>query len=213
MRSFPPIDPKIPGQEWYYALDKLKGNIALDIGAHGGDYSLRLSRRFVSVYAFEPDPTNRYVLETNIRVNRVRSVNIDPRAVSDLSARAMLRRSSKVRSGSTLSQKHYDWVTFDSASEVETVSLDDWYRENRRPRVGFVKIDAEGHETAILKGAGELFSLARPLVGLEVHGPAKSLGKCECEACSLLRSYGYVLDTRKPALNATAHWSLGTPSS
>jgi FkbM family methyltransferase len=209
MRNFRPADTNIPGQEWYYVLDKLRGSVAVDIGAHVGDYSLRLSKRFEKVHAFEPDPTNRYVLETNLRLNKVQNVEVDPRAVSDRSGKAMLRRSSKVRTGSTLASKHYGWVEFDSSVEVETISLDDWYEENNRPLVGFVKIDTEGHEAVVLHGGSKLFRVKKPIVGLEVHGPTEGTEECRCKACSILRSYGYDLETRKPYPNADAHWTLG----
>jgi FkbM family methyltransferase len=212
MRAFPPVSVSTPGQEWFYVLDKISGEVALDIGAHAGDYSLRLSKRFVRVIAFEPDPTNKYCLETNLRVNKVENVTVDPRAVSGTVGKAVLRRSSKVPSGSTLSSRHYDWVEFDSSIEVDTVSLDVWSAANEHLPVSFVKIDAENHEFAVLKGADTLLTKQKPLVGLEVHGPTEGLNECICRSCSLLRSYDYVLETRKPSPGADAHWSLGRPA-
>ncbi len=214
LRDFPPADESIRDQEWYAYLNEINGRIALDIGAHAGDYSLRFSKRFEKVIAFEPDPTNRYVLLQNIKRNNVRNISVDSRAVSRTSGTAVLRRSTKVRSGSTLEPSHYDWVSFDGYCQVETVSLDNWQRENPESHVDFVKIDAENHEGSVLEGAARLVLSQKPLVGLEVHQPTDRFevtGKCLCNACQVLASYGYTLDTRKPTHDADAHWSFGRP--
>jgi FkbM family methyltransferase len=75
---------------------------------------------------------------------------------------------------------------------VPTVSLD-WLLD-RFPAPSFVKIDVEGGELAVLKGASRLLSEARPAILCEVFGERRS------EVDALLRGFGYELfDAVRPA--------------
>lgn len=53
-----------------------------------------------------------------------------------------------------------------SSTQVETISLDDFVRENNLPRVDFIKADIEGFERHMLAGAQETLARFAPKLAL-----------------------------------------------
>jgi hypothetical protein len=52
---------------------------------------------------------------------------------------------------------------------VETETLDSWWDRSGRPEVDVLKLDTEGSELLILRGACALIEHCRPVVFLEIH--------------------------------------------
>jgi hypothetical protein len=57
-------------------------------------------------------------------------------------------------------------------SLVSCIKLDDFVKENPRPT--FLKVDVEGAESEVLKGAEMLFRTIRPLLVCEIHDEANA---------------------------------------
>ena len=125
----------------------------LDIGAQSGFYSLLLSRLVGPegmVFAFEPLPANFRILEENVSLNNIQNVTIRPRSrigaarvISALSFRTRRLPSSRAHlSKATIS------VRFRSLRYPSMISF-------ARPDspIQFIKMDVEGAETAVLRGA------------------------------------------------------------
>src|SRR2546427_266974 len=132
------------------------GMRVVDLGAHIGYYTL-LAGRAVGptgkVYAFEPVPSTFTLLVKNIEVNRYESVVATiPKAISDTTSRTriFLRKGSSVSAASF--PDHHD----QACVEVETISLDEFFREKNWPKVHLVKMDIEGAEKRALDGMREL---------------------------------------------------------
>jgi len=130
------------------------GDVALDIGANIGWYSLLLSRLMPEasiVYAFEPDPLNYELLSHNIRSNAARNVVPVNCAVSDKKEIKRLYRYSNNNLG------RHSLLDINSANYVEVQAnvLDDFLSEMRVDfsRIKFIKIDIEGYEYFALCGA------------------------------------------------------------
>ena len=51
---------------------------------------------------------------------------------------------------------------------VQTETLDGWWRGHGRPSIDVVKVDAEGAELLILRGADEVLAQCRPTIFLEI---------------------------------------------
>jgi FkbM family methyltransferase len=131
------------------------GDLALDIGANIGWYSLLFDRlaagKDVTVLACEPDPGNCSLLNENIALNSAEAVQVCPAAVADTVGTATLFQHSDSNRG-----RHSLLPVNDGGSvEVRTVVMDDYLAEKglaeRTPRV--IKIDVEGFELMVLKGA------------------------------------------------------------
>lgn len=148
-----------------------KGMTAIDIGAHQGFYTLLLSLKIGSegkVIAFEPSPKEQRKLIWNLRLNRCRNVQVEPFAVGSRSERAELFVVPNRFSGlDSLRPPNIKEVV--RPVRVQVCSLDDYLSEKGIASVDFVKIDAEGAELEILKGAQRLLiQPPRPILLVEI---------------------------------------------
>ncbi len=129
------------------------GDTVLDVGAHIGVYSTLLAQlvgRKGKVIAYEPQPK---ILELNARPYP--QLIVRPFAVSDQAGtiRFVAERSSGLSHVTTGNG---------GATEVRTVRLDDELRELNLTHVDFLKIDVEGHEECVLRGASRLLTCDNP---------------------------------------------------
>jgi hypothetical protein len=74
-----------------------------------------------------------------------------------------------VSTRATLNRHVEEHQTGEQAIEVELATLDSVVERLGLARVGFMKIDVEGHELSVLRGAGNVLAQARPLVLLEAE--------------------------------------------
>ena len=131
------------------------GDIFLDIGANGGLFTVIAAKQVGPaghVYAFEPGQRELALLHQNIALNGLTNVTILERGVSDRSGTTKFAISSDGAMNSLAQTNHpsqqiQEWLT------IETVSLDDFIRDQPLPRVNFVKMDVEGAERLIFEGA------------------------------------------------------------
>lgn len=137
--------------------------LAVDIGANRGVYTWRLSRIAERVLAVEANPEYIPYLR-RIAPSKVEVVNA---AVSDRSGRTMLRvpREGAHRGGLGTVEPANLAVSADAEMHpIEARTLDD-LTSNRR--VSFIKIDVEGHELAVLRGAAKVLESDRPCLLIE----------------------------------------------
>lgn len=144
--------------------------ITLDIGSHIGFYTLLMAKIVGpkgTVYAFEPLPVNFRILEDNVRMNHLDNVRIFPKAVSDGSGTAtlLLDDDHELPGKSSLT---YRSSQGERLLEVETVTIDE-FMSSEQLSVNFIKIDVEGAEELVLKGALETIQQHRPILLIELH--------------------------------------------
>jgi FkbM family methyltransferase len=145
------------------------GDVVLDIGANFGLHTL-LGAQIIGpagrVFAFEPAAANLHLLRRNVRLNGFQDrVSIIPSAVSD-STQAQLPFSIP-SAGLSVTAFLATEGNGSTTHMVPNVRLDD-YRDLLRP-ARFIKIDVEGAELGVLKGAEGLVSSDRPVILAEVH--------------------------------------------
>jgi len=138
-----------------------EGDVAIDIGAHHGVYSLIMAARCGQsgrVIAFEPDPYACEVLERNLALNpTIRRPIVEHFACSDSAGMATLYslggnpQSSMARSAVEFSTEHKS-----EELSVSRITLDSYLRDRAIPTPSWVKIDTEGAEIRILKRAEDL---------------------------------------------------------
>jgi FkbM family methyltransferase len=163
----------------------------LDIGAQSGFYSLLLSRLVGPngmVFAFEPLPANFRILEENVSMNNIQNVTIRREAVSDSSGEISFEfphAEPSLLAGPTLEGD--DLGTF----QVPSVSLDDFVRQTGHS-VQFIKMDVEGAETAVLRGAGQTLREFHPPMIVELHNEPSQVGTHP--AIPLLEELGYQIE-------------------
>lgn len=134
-----------------------EGDVALDVGANIGWYSLLLDKLMPDnslIYAFEPDPLNYELLCSNIKLNNASKVVPVNFALSDKNEVRKLYQYSNNNLGrhSLLDINEGNYV------EVETITLDSYIDSAGIDvgRVKFLKIDVEGYEYFALCGATDL---------------------------------------------------------
>lgn len=145
-----------------------RGKTAVDVGAKLGMYTFRLLPHARDVVAFEPVPVLSTMLRHNFGKRRVR---VEPCALSDAPGRTTMRipygSDGEVKFGrSTIERSNalaHDDVARVEEIEVELKTLDQYDLRG----LGFIKIDVEGHELAVLGGA--LATLARETPNLLIE--------------------------------------------
>lgn len=149
----------------------LHGGVAIDVGANEGFYCLWLRRRADRVIAFEPNPSLVVLLQETLP----RDVTIEAYAVSDGSDVAVLRipviANVENLGMSTLAvDNRFETEQLTSQKEVRvpTISIDEYVRAHcSSARISFIKIDVEGHEEAVLRGAVAVIREHHPVLLVE----------------------------------------------
>lgn len=135
------------------------GDVALDLGAHIGYYTLLLARLVGPsgrVVAFEPDPLNYAILCRNVALNGLTNVELHPLAASDRPGRLKLYRSGDNAGDHRLHPAAEDRP----AVEVGVVTVDELLA-GRAAGVDFVKMDVQGSEGAVLEGMAGVLGRSR----------------------------------------------------
>jgi FkbM family methyltransferase len=152
------------------------GMRVLDIGAHGGFYALLLSKLVGptgQVIAFEPLPANYRVLEENLALNGVKNVQIQREAVGKCSGE--MEFSVPDPENSLVAGQVFPADPRGSMS-VQVVSLDDFLLE-RGVDVDFIKMDVEGAEGDIMRGARRTLETFHPRMMVELHDMDKQTSR------------------------------------
>lgn len=165
------------------------GSIFVDIGANKGDFSLLAAKMLGdsgSVIAIEPEPDNMGWIERSVRENGYDNISLHQFAISDLNGYAKLFLGSK--SGwHTLVQGQADRDR--GEIEVETRRLDDIIHADSPERPCMIKIDVEGAELSVLRGATHILSSRTDMVLLiDIH---PDMGVDPQQICSFLRNLDF----------------------
>ena len=150
--------------------------VAIDVGTSIGDFSLIAAKAFGArkVIAVEPEPTFYSYLLKNIRLNKPDNVVVPLNvALSDKAGTLTL-----YYNGTQLS------VRGSKARICPSITLDKLIHDLELRRVSLIKIDTEGSEIDILKGARNTINTFRPRLIVEVHSK-----RDRDAAIKLLRSY------------------------
>ncbi|MFZ3308036.1 MAG: FkbM family methyltransferase [Xanthobacteraceae bacterium] len=166
-----------------------------DVGANLGIYSFAAlaAAPDATVHAFEPTPEIAAQLEAAAEMNGLHKLNVHPVAVSSANGHAKLNRC-RGDTG-TNGGMNFIWgdAGADDPSRVRTVCLDDFCEEYGIPHVDVLKVDVQGHEYEVFKGAEGLIKAGR--IGLIFFELSWSKDPRTCPArqsICLLEQYGYM---------------------
>lgn len=179
-----------------------QGDTVYDIGANLGLYSRFIVRAFgaARVVAFEPMRGNLPDLAANLRLGGIADqVRVFPVALADHEADELLQ-TDDLASGSAV----LDSVTKGDACEtrrnymmtplterVHVVPLDTLVRNESLPPPNVLKIDVEGAEGMVLRGAASTIEKHKPRMMIELHGVSTAR-----EVLPLLERWGYTVYCR-----------------
>jgi len=160
-----------------------KGKVVYDVGAHVGYFSL-LSAILVQdegqVIAFEPNPDNIRRLRRHIEMNGYSNIKVMGTAVSNKNGEFSFDID-KENSTTCLSPT--------GKIKVKTRTIDTLVESREIPPPDYMKIDVEGAEVLVIKGAESTLKSYRPIIFLATHSPVLK------KACiDILDSLDYVVN-------------------
>lgn len=146
----------------------------LDVGAHIGLYALLASadRPGTTTIAFEPVARNLRYLRGNVTRNATPGLTVEPAAVGDRDGTIVLYipQTTRLPATASLLESAGDEIV---PTEVPIVSIDEYVRGSGLESVDLIKIDVEGAESSVLRGAARVIREHRPAIVCEVlHGIA-----------------------------------------
>jgi FkbM family methyltransferase len=139
------------------------------------------------VYTFEPDINSLLRLAHNIKINSITNVAILPYAVShEIKISSWFTDSSQPWNSHLIDPVEFTDSSALSVYPIVTISLDALQDAIPFAHIALVKIDVEGKEADVLRGASKLFAQTRPLALIELHSKEVS-----DQAFEILRDYDY----------------------
>lgn len=127
-----------------------------DVGANVGAVSLVAARLCRKVVSFEPDPRSLAVLRKNLKRNDFAHVELMPVALGEAPGSAILHQAPSKNTGMSS-------MMLDRVDEASPTAITVWQADElleRRPELAptVIKIDVEGAEHLVLRGASELLA-------------------------------------------------------
>jgi FkbM family methyltransferase len=151
-----------PEFRFWRALE-LKGKVVYDIGAFHGLLTIYFARHARRVAAWEPNSRNRQRLSENLRLNGFSSVTVRPWGLSSVAMRADMSFDPLAPGTASIDGK------IASGAEHETIELRTLDAEEGLEPPDLIKVDVEGFELEVLRGATKTLA-NRPDLFLEMHG-------------------------------------------
>ena len=159
------------------------GMIVFDVGANIGEWTLTMANGVGAqgrVYSFEPPPFLFDALNKTVVANQFNQVIVSPYALNDKSKtmdfyiqydenELLDARLSRLDSPADFKE----WITDGKKAkkiQVKTITLDEFAVKEKLERLDFIKIDAEGYESAIVEGGLTVLKKFRPNLILECGG-------------------------------------------
>lgn len=130
------------------------GDIVIDVGAFPGDYALFAAKKVGQtghVYALEPDPENRRILERNIRKSKLSNLTVIPKG--------LWKEQTALYMNSEGLASH---IQDGGYQAIEVISLDELTEELSLDKLDVLKMDIEGAELQALAGARKTLTRFSP---------------------------------------------------
>jgi len=166
-------------QEGYYeknvikqlneVLLQLQDVVFYDIGGNYGYFMVTCAKRVNQFYSFEPVPETYNILKKNKKYNKLSNVSIFNIGLFDKRCQMQINRYSSCGNDSlfqrTLPPGHS--LKHTGLTTVQLHKLDDFIEKNNLLPPTIIKIDVEGAELNVLKGARKNLELHQPVLFIE----------------------------------------------
>jgi len=166
-----------------FVVDALKpGSLFLDVGSNLGWFAIVAAHFAQTVYAVEPQDRMVNLIKANATLNGLDNVHPLWAAAGDQPGFVDMpvggRPGTAVNSG--------------KGNRVPVIRLDDYFAGDLRPDV--MKIDVEGYEFNVLKGATRILQHG-PAIAMELHETMSDFGASPKELLTFLHDHGYRVRT------------------
>ena len=158
-----------------YGIDKLttlgsvRNKHIIDAGGYVGDTALLFSSYTdKNIHVFEASPSNMDIIRETIRLNHLDNIVPVSKALGEKSGTATFSLGERNSCNSLVERPGYNYPDH---IEVPVVTLDDYVRENNI-EVGLIKVDIEGGEQLLLRGAVETIRTQHPILLISIYHSA-----------------------------------------
>ena len=150
-------------------LDSVRNKHIIDAGGYVGDTALLFSSYTdKSIHVFEASPSNMDIIRETIRLNQLENIVPVSKALGEKSGTATFSLGERNSCNSLVERPGYNYPNH---IEVSVITLDDYVRENNL-EVGLIKVDIEGGEQLLLKGAVETIRTQHPILLISIYHSA-----------------------------------------
>lgn len=169
------------------------GNIVFDVGANIGIYSLLASKSLGKdgqIYSFEPSETAFERLNINVNLNNFKNIITIKEGVSDITGECSFYVCEDDAYNSIGSQPMKSPLR---SITIPTTTIDDFVIKHNIKNVNIIKVDTEGAEYLVFKGAINTLENFKPIIFFE-YNPFTANGYNHTKTASfeLLENYGYL---------------------
>lgn len=182
----------------YQAVKDVTNPIVFDVGANIGTISIWLSKMLDlgHVYSFEAQRQIFYQLAGNVAINNLYNIDVFNCAVGSEEGTITVKEPNYF--------SNYDYGTFSLLKEkipttnknliIDCITLDNFVSKHRVPKVDLIKIDVEGMDLQVLKGAINILDTFAPAIYVE-HFDNHTSSLIEIQ--QFLSDFNYSFDIRK----------------
>jgi len=167
------IDQLIVNDEYSIKNFLKEDSVVLDLGANIGVFSVYCANVCKSgrIYSFEPVSFVFDILSKNTK--NYKNCFCFKLGVGSKNEEKIIKIRSWNPGYSTIDPENIERKeeSFDVEEKIKIVKLDDWIKENNISKIDFIKIDIEGYELEVLKGAVETIKNFKPILGISIHHP------------------------------------------
>ena len=150
-------------------LDSVRNKHIIDAGGYVGDTALLFSSYTdKNIHVFEASPSNMDIIRETIRLNHLDNIVPVSKALGEKSGTATFSLGESNSCNSLVERPGYNYPDH---IEVPVVTLDDYVRENNI-EVGLIKVDIEGGEQLLLRGAVETIRTQHPILLISIYHSA-----------------------------------------
>ena len=166
------------------------GDVAIDVGSNIGDILLGLAKSVGSegrAIGFEANPATHLRCQRNLDLNPFSWAEVQPIGLGDTDAELSFGRRTATNSGADAFMR-----AGDGTLSVRVARLDRIAENLGLQRIDLIKIDVEGYETNVLRGAECVIRSHKPAMFIEVcDDNLISQGSSAAELIGLLEEHGY----------------------
>lgn len=177
------------------------GMSVIDIGANIGLYSVIIDKLIQSqgeIFAFEPSKEIFNLLKNNLKLNKCNQVKPFPIALGEADNQTLnlvLEKGYGDGFRYINNKLQVNNQEIKETEEVQMMTLDTFMEKQNKTKIDFIKIDVEGYECQVLKGAEQILSVNKNTIVLYENSEIglKRAGHSQAELSNYLKKLGFKL--------------------
>lgn len=151
-------------------LKKVPASVFVDVGANIGLISTYMFSVLpnTKIFAFEPGENQRKLFEKTVLENKLSTITVIGKALGDTVGEVIFHvHDPRQAALDGLQDTHRRGST--TPVKVSMITLDSWWESAGKPKISVIKIDTEGAELLVLRGAQTCISTCKPVIFLEIE--------------------------------------------